>query len=354
MRLHLYAVLVAFSTAILIFAGGLVTSTSSGLSVPDWPTTYGWFMFTFPLDKMVGGIRFEHTHRLIASTVGFLILVLAVWLRLAEPRRWVRQLGYVALAAVITQGILGGITVLWYLPDPISIAHASLAQLVFCLTITIALTTSRGWKDAYSRRGATPDDRILQTIATATTALVYLQILVGATMRHTDAGLAIPDFPYAFGHLLPPTWNPKIAVHFAHRVGAVIVTLFALATTSHVFFHHRSRPELWRPSALLLLLIALQITLGALTVLTQKHYIINSLHVVTGASVLATSLVLTLRSRRSRFGTVAWSQEQKRIAGSKEQDPAYGLPMDVRRGGPLGPAGPIGPADPIRTARGRA
>jgi len=276
---------------------------------------------------MVGGIRFEHTHRLIASTVGFLILVLAVWLRLAEPRRWVRQLGYVALAAVITQGILGGITVLWYLPDPISIAHASLAQLVFCLTITIALTTSRGWKDSYSRRGATPDDRILQTIATATTALVYLQILVGATMRHTDAGLAIPDFPYAFGHLLPPTWNPKIAVHFAHRVGAVIVTLFALATTSHVFFHHRSRPELWRPSALLLLLIALQITLGALTVLTQKHYIINSLHVVTGASVLATSLVLTLRSRRSRFGTVAWSQEQKRIAGSKEQDPAYACPI---------------------------
>ncbi len=378
MRLHLYAVLVAFSTAILIFAGGLVTSTGSGLSVPDWPTTYGWFMFTFPLDKMVGGIRFEHTHRLIASTVGFLILVLAVWLRLAEPRRWVRQLGYVALAAVITQGILGGITVLWYLPDPVSIAHASLAQLVFCLTITIALTTSRGWKDAYSRRGATPDDRILQTIATATTALVYLQILVGATMRHTEAGLAIPDFPYAFGHLLPPTWNPKIAVHFAHRVGAVIVTLFALATAGHVFFHHRSRPELWRPSALLILLIALQITLGALTVLTQKHYIINSLHVVTGASVLATSLVLTLRSRRGRFGTVAGSQEQNRIAGSnrlraegasaslaeareqasraeaEEQDPAYGPPMDVRRGGPIGPAGPIGHADPIGTARGRA
>jgi heme a synthase len=320
MRLHLYAVLVAVSTAILIFAGGLVTSTGSGLSVPDWPTTYGWFMFTFPLDKMVGGIRFEHTHRLIASTVGFLILLLAIWLRLAEPRRWVRQLGYVALAAVITQGILGGITVLWYLPDPISIAHASLAQLVFCLTITIALTTSQGWKNAYSRRGATPDDRILQAVATATTALVYLQILVGATMRHTDAGLAIPDFPFAFGHLLPPTWTPKIAVHFAHRVGAVIVTLFALATTGHVFFHHRSRPELWRPSALLLLLIAVQITLGALTVLTQKHYVINSLHVVTGASVLATSLVLTLRSRRARFG-----RSVDHYSGSAGQDPAYGF-----------------------------
>jgi cytochrome c oxidase assembly protein subunit 15 len=338
MLLHLYAVLVAVSTAVLIFAGGLVTSTGSGLSVPDWPTTYGWFMFTFPLDKMVGGIRFEHTHRLIASTVGFLILVLAVWLRLAEPRRWVRQLGYIALGAVITQGILGGITVLWYLPDPISIAHASLAQLVFCLTIAIALTTSPGWKRAYSSRGPAPDDRVLQAIATATTGLIYLQILVGATMRHTDAGLAIPDFPFAFGHLLPPTWDAKIAVHYAHRVGALVVTLFAIATTGHVFFHHRTRPELWRPSALLLLLIALQITLGALTVLSHKHYIVNSLHVVTGASVLATSLVLTLRARRSRFGN---------DTASKEQDPAYGLLMDARR------AGPIGPADPIGSARGR-
>jgi cytochrome c oxidase assembly protein subunit 15 len=324
MLLHLYAVLVAVSTAVLIFAGGLVTSTGSGLSVPDWPTTYGWFMFTFPLDKMVGGIRFEHTHRLIASTVGFLILILAVWLHLAEPRRWVRQLGYVALGAVITQGILGGITVLWYLPDAISIAHASLAQLVFCLTISIALTTSQGWKRAYSSRGPAPDDRILQSVAMTTTGLVYWQILVGATMRHTDAGLAIPDFPFAFGHLLPPTWDPKIAVHFAHRVGALIVTVFALATSGHVFFHHRTRPELWRPSALLLLLIAVQITLGALTVLSRKHYIINSLHVVTGASVLATSLVLTLRSRRGRLGSFAGSKEQDSRAGSTEQDPAYG------------------------------
>src|SRR6185436_9081606 len=142
---HACAAVVAASTAVLIFAGGLVTSTESGLSVPDWPTTYGYSMFTFPLSKMVGGIRFEHSHRLIASTVGFLILVLAVWLWRAEPRAWVRRLGYIALAAVITQGILGGITVLWYLPEPISIAHASLAQIVFCLTTAIALVTSRGW-----------------------------------------------------------------------------------------------------------------------------------------------------------------------------------------------------------------
>src|SRR5215216_1042974 len=147
--LPLFAAIVAASTALLIFAGGMVTSTGSGLSVPDWPNTYGWFMFSFPVDKWVGGIFYEHSHRLIASTVGFLIMVLAFWLWFAESRRWVRRLGFIALAAVITQGILGGITVLWYLPDPISIAHASLAEIVFCLTVTIALVTSPGWKRGY-------------------------------------------------------------------------------------------------------------------------------------------------------------------------------------------------------------
>jgi cytochrome c oxidase assembly protein subunit 15 len=92
------AALVAASTAVLIFAGGMVTSHAAGLSVPDWPTTYGWFMFSFPIDKWVGGIFYEHTHRLIASTVGFLIVVLAIWLWRGEPRRWVRRLGYLALA----------------------------------------------------------------------------------------------------------------------------------------------------------------------------------------------------------------------------------------------------------------
>jgi cytochrome c oxidase assembly protein subunit 15 len=312
--LHLYTIVVAASTAVLIFAGGLVTSTGSGLSVPDWPNTYGWFMFTFPLEKMVGGIFYEHSHRLIASTVGFLILVLAVWLWRAEPRRWVRRLGLVALAAVIVQGVLGGITVLWFLPKPISISHAGLAQIVFCLATTIALVTSRGWQRGY--RGArirdpgsgirdpgsgVREDRVVQRMAILTTALIYLQIIVGATMRHNDAGLAIPDFPWAFGQLLPPMWDARIGIHFAHRVGAVVVSAVLLATAGHVFFHHGRRRELVRPSLLLLLLLAAQITLGALTILSGKHHIINSLHVVTGGVVLVTSLVLTLRAHRGRF-----------------------------------------------------
>ena len=310
MPLHLFALLTAASTAVLIFAGGLVTSTGSGLSVPDWPNSYGWMMFTFPIENWVGGIFYEHTHRLIASTVGFLILVLAVWLWRAEPRRWVRRLGFLALGAVITQGMLGGITVLWYLPDPISIAHASLAQIVFCLTTTIALATSPGWRNGYVGRrfsaagaaqAAPYADRTLQRVARVTLAVIYLQIVIGATMRHTDAGLAIPDFPWMFGHLVPDHWDAKIAIHFAHRVGALCVVLMLLATTGRVFAHHRHRLELLRPSILLLVLVSVQVTLGALTVLSRKEYVINSLHVVTGGCVLITTLVLTLRAHRARF-----------------------------------------------------
>jgi cytochrome c oxidase assembly protein subunit 15 len=214
----------------------------------------------------------------------------------------VRRLGLIALGAVILQGVLGGITVLWYLPDPISIAHASLAQVVLCLTVTIAIVTSPSWANAYVRGGVrTPNDAALQRIALVTTALIYAQIVIGATMRHTGAGLAIPDFPLAFGHVIPPQWNAKIAIHFAHRMGAVAVLLAILATAGHVFYHQRRRPELARPAGLLLALVCVQITLGALTVLSQKQYIINSFHVVTGACVLATSLVVTLRAHRARF-----------------------------------------------------
>src|SRR5262245_56118227 len=301
-------------------AGGLVTSTGSGLSVPDWPNTYGWFMWAFPTSKMVGGIFYEHTHRLIASTVGFLIVVLAIWLARAEPRRWVRTLGYLALGAVVLQGVLGGITVLWYLPDPISIAHASLAQIVFCLTVTIALVTSPGWKRAYVREAAhsgrtepAADDRVLQRVAIITTVAIYVQILIGATMRHTGAGLAIPDFPLSFGHLIPPYWDAKIAIHFAHRVGAATVALFIVATTGHVFFHHARRAELRNPAILLLALLVVQITLGALTVLTQKEFVINSLHVVNGALVLVTSLVMTLRAHRARFADAAGTRPNREI-----------------------------------------
>lgn len=325
--LHRFAALVAAATTLLIFVGGMVTSTGSGLAVPDWPNTYGWFMFTFPMKYWVGGIFYEHVHRVVASAVGFLILVLAFYLWRAEPRAWVRRLGFIALGAVVVQGLLGGITVLFLLPKPVSIGHAGLAQLVLCLTMTIALVTSPGWLRGYANaHGAPADDRILQRMALATVTAIYLQILVGATMRHLGAGLAIPDFPWAFGRLVPPHWDTGIAIHFAHRVGGAIVASLVLATAGHVFYHHRAWRALVRPAALLVALVSVQITLGALTVLSGRQPVINSLHVATGASVLATCLVLTLRAYRVRFDITVGPAV------------ATARPGDRRLDSPLGPA----------------
>ena len=300
MWLHRYAGFVAACTVLLVVAGGLVTSTGSGLSVPDWPTSYGWSMFTFPLDRMVGGIFYEHSHRLIASSVGMLTIVLAVWLWLAAHQPWLRRLGVVALGAVCAQGLLGGLTVLFFLPPLVSIAHAGLAQIFFCLVVSIALFTSRSWQTAGPRA---VDDRVLRILATATTVAIYIQILIGATMRHTDAGLAIHDFPLVFGGFVPPEWTARIAVHYAHRVGALLVASAVLATTGHIWYHHRSRPELTRPATSAVLLVLLQIALGGLTVLSGLAVSINTAHVVTGALVLATSLVISLRSWRIRFAS---------------------------------------------------
>jgi cytochrome c oxidase assembly protein subunit 15 len=292
---HRYARLVAACTLLLIAAGGMVTSTGSGLSVPDWPTTYGWNMFTFPVSKWVGGIRYEHTHRLIASTVGMMTIVLAIWTWRVEPRRWVRRLAFIALAAVVVQGILGGITVLYFLPPAVSIGHAGLAQIFFCLTVTIALVTSPGWKYAVDP----VDDSTLRRLAAATTGLIYAQIIVGATMRHNQAGLAIPDFPLAFGRLVPQVWNSGVAIHFAHRVGGLVVAVAILALAAHVLYHHGRRRELTRPALVLVLLVSMQITLGAFVIWSGRDAVINTAHVVNGALVLGTSLLVTLRTFRS-------------------------------------------------------
>src|SRR4051794_1953929 len=304
--LHRFSQFLVGCTVILILAGSLVTSHDAGLSVPDWPTSYGWNMFTFPPSMWVANILYEHGHRLIASTVGFLTIVMVVWLWIAEPRQWLRWFGVATLGSVVAQGLLGGLTVLFFLPAAISTAHAGLAEIFFCMTVAIAVFTSPGWVAGYDksdeRRGAGgPIGSCLRTLAASTTLLIYAQILVGATMRHTGAGLAIPDFPLMFGHVIPDHWSGAIAIHFAHRVGALAVTLSILALFVHVRSKYREHPELRRPATLIVALVAVQVTLGALTVLSRRDPWINSFHVVCGALVLTTSLLLTLRSWRGSF-----------------------------------------------------
>jgi heme a synthase len=292
--LHAFALGVAGATLLLVFAGGLVTSTESGLSVPDWPTTYGQNMFTFPVSKWVGGIRYEHVHRLIASGVGFLTVVLAIWLGRREPRRWVRRLGYLALAAVVTQGILGGLTVLLLLPPAVSVAHACLAQTFFCIVVTIAVVTSPRWAPSAETLRDALAASPLGRAAALTAGAVFLQLLVGAVMRHTKAGLAIPDFPLSLGRVVPPLTSFPVAIHFLHRVGALVVA--ALVGVCAARAVRSVRPGLRRAGIALASLVVVQIGLGAATVLTRKSVAVTTAHVAAGALLLGGTVALCATS----------------------------------------------------------
>jgi cytochrome c oxidase assembly protein subunit 15 len=277
--LHRFAVLTAAATLVLIVAGGLVTSTESGLSVPDWPLSYGRLM-----PPMVGGVFYEHGHRMVATTVGLLTVILAVWLAKSERRRWVRRLSLLAVAAVVLQGVLGGLTVIFLLPTAVSVAHACLAQTFFCVVVAIAVVTSPRWDpQPASARG--PAVRLAALAAGA----VFVQLVVGAVMRHTKAGLAIPDFPLAFGRVVPRIDSFPVAIAFAHRAWALVVAGVVFAAVVAAY-----RAGLRRSALFLGLLIPVQVALGALTVLSRKSVPITTAHVATGALLLGTSLALSL------------------------------------------------------------
>jgi cytochrome c oxidase assembly protein subunit 15 len=291
--LRAYTKLVAACTFLLLLAGGMVTSTGSGLAVPDWPLSFGRVM-----PVMEGGVLYEHGHRMIATFVGALIVVEALWLWRSEPRRWVRTLGWLALVGVVVQGLLGGLTVLLRLPDPVSISHAALAQLVFGVTVAIALARSREWIRSGAAEALDFGVPSLFSLTIGATVLIWLQILLGALVRHSGAGLAIPTFPLAYGRIVPPLESFPVAIHFAHRVGAVVVTVAVAWVVARALRCHREDPRLVRPAALLALLIALQIGLGGWVILSYKAAWVTTAHLGTGALLFAVSLVLALRARR--------------------------------------------------------
>ena len=385
--LHRLALVTALATFPLIFMGGLVTTHGAGLSVPDWPNSYGYNMFLFPPSQWMGGILYEHTHRLMGTVVGYCSVMLACWAwgagrrpvvrrlllagivlsllaaigtgvwlaaghpgrqgdklasraaqsivsfiglalvfaaawtsRVREPRRWVRYLALGVLGMVILQGVLGGLRVVALKLD-LAIVHACVAQAFFCLAGLVAVVTSRWWIDAESQREpGSPAGRTLTRLAVIAWFVIYAQLMVGATMRHYKAGLAIPDLPLAYGHVIPPTnaadlaadqqrlagdewWNAnestlgQVWLAFGHRIGAVLVTAALAAVVVTVLRKHR-RHGLLTPALLLVGMLVLQITLGVLTVLLQKPADITSAHVAVGALVLLTTFVLAVRSMR--------------------------------------------------------
>ncbi|MDZ4786914.1 MAG: COX15/CtaA family protein [bacterium] len=313
-RLSVYSKLLALAVFFLIFMGALVKSNDAGLSVPDWPSTFGENMFLYPPSKWTGGVFYEHSHRLVASFVGLLTLIMTAWLFFSESRPWVRYLGYTTLLAVVLQGLLGGVTVLYGLPPSVSIAHGVLAQTFLILVICMAYSQSKEYFQAIqSKENITSS---LFTTALIALSLIYLQLILGAILRHTGSGLAIPDFPTMGGEILPYFDKSLLAsinetrffmglrsvnlsqvyINFFHRIGAVIVTLGLL----NLFFKCRqlSTSKLVKESSRRVLIVLLaQWTLGMYTIWTVRDPTITSLHVVMGAILLGFCTILTLRTR---------------------------------------------------------
>lgn len=278
--LHRYILFTAFCTFLLLIAGALVTGNEAGLSVPDWPLSYG--SLTPP---MIGGIFYEHGHRMIASFVGLLTVILAIWIWKQEKRKLVRIVAFSALGAVIAQGVLGGLTVLLFLPAPVSVMHACLAQTFFCLVASLVLMTSKSWQ---TKAELEVDDRkqlSLRKVGVLTTAAIYLQLILGAALRHSKSGIIF------------------------HVAGAFLVAFFILWFIGRIykFFEHRS--ELFKPALILGFLLIVQISLGIgsyLVRLTSRDDVqplplpvaVTTAHLAVGALLLATCVVLTLQVLR--------------------------------------------------------
>jgi heme a synthase len=317
--LHRFACFCAGSILFLICLGGIVTSETAGMSVPDWPTSYGYNMFFFPWQLMTGGIFWEHSHRLVGSGVGTLTYVLTIWLFFQE-RIWLRWLGVAAAIMVSIQGVLGGLRVI-EMNDAIGIFHACLAQVLFVSVSLIALFTSRWWIGARlpsARSGFTPPKWTGRTLAIC--GLIFCQLMIGATMRHEHAGLAINDFPLAYGQVWPktdqgsvdqynaerfkhdinakPTSALYINMQMAHRAGAVLITVAILAAAAAVWLTPGAARILRRWSAAWVFLVFLQFLLGACTIWTNKAADVATTHVAVGALTLVLGALLTAMSWR--------------------------------------------------------
>ena len=302
--LKTFTIGMAVYTFFVIFAGAMVTSHDAGLSVPDWPQTYGQNMFLFPVYKWVGGIYYEHGHRLVAFGVGTLSFLLAIWTALVEKRKEVRILTYALFGAVICQGLLGGLTVLFGLPDLVSVSHAVLAQTILVLILIIAFTHSKkGCQRTVSLKESGTLHLFQSAIAVA--VLVYLQLIVGAIMRHTGSGIALLDFPTMGGSLTP--WvdstmhglssvnSFQVGIHLAHRIGGFIVT-GAVFLFLNLLNKHRSSlaPRIRIFGYVAASIVLLQFTLGVITVLLERNPVLASVHVVTGAALLSTMAIVAL------------------------------------------------------------
>jgi cytochrome c oxidase assembly protein subunit 15 len=277
---HRFAIFTAGATFCLLIAGALVTSNDAGLSVPDWPTSFGSL---YKIPHMIGGVRFEHTHRMIAEFVGVLTVVLAIWTWRVDKRRWIKALAVGALGTVVAQGVLGGLTVLFYLPPLISSAHAALAQTFFCIAVAIAVFTGRRWVEEVPEVELDSRRPSLITLTLLSILVLYVQLILGAMFRHHGM-----------------SWWP-------HVVNAPVAALVLTWTAVRALAVYARIEAVRRPAILLLGLLITQLCLGFVAFLTRVAWgrdavqpelpmVISTVaHVAVGALLLATAVVLAIQ-----------------------------------------------------------
>ena len=342
--LHRFAIVTALATFVLIGFGGLVTSKGVGMAVPDWPNTFGYNMFLVPFDEWLGkfGIFEEHSHRLVASFVGLLTIILSAWLWVKDSRKWVRLLGIGALVLVVAQGVLGGLRVT-EINQNLGLIHGAVAQLFLILVCGIALVTSSWWRRVNVSEADGASFEALKGILVAVICLVFVQLLLGATMRHQHAGLAIWDFPLAHGQVWPATDEASIArynenrvelqknlhvqnqlydakgnpqvflasgreilswhvwLQMLHRLGAMATLALAVALVVKARHWLGQAHGFTKAGYTLLAMIVAQAGMGIWTILSNKAADVATGHVVLGAACLALSSLLLMAAKRCAF-----------------------------------------------------
>lgn len=300
----------------LLIAGGLVTSNNAGLAVPDWPTSFGSL---YKMPRMIGGVKFEHGHRVVAEIVGLLTIVVAVWTWLVDQRRWMRGLTLVAVFGVIFQGVLGGLTVLNFLPPAISTAHATVGQTMFCVLAAIAVFTGRSWMEEPADKLVRKDARMLIRHSWMLIGFLYLQLILGAAFRHVWTKWGPPG---------SNRWPAQKIVHvflYPHILNALLVAGLILLLSVRVLSRHSAMRHLRRPALALLVLLMVQLLLGVGAYVVRVVQGVDELqptlglvgitvaHLGVGALILALAMVLTIQTYRH--------------AG----EPAHVLPFNRRR-----------------------
>lgn len=327
--LHAFAIAMVATTFGLVMLGGTVTSKGAGLAVPDWPTTFQHSMFTYPLSKLQGGEWWEHTHRMLGSIVGVQVLVLAGWVWITQTGRdGLRWLGMTMVGLVIIQGLMGGLRVT-ETSIGLAILHGVLGQVFLCTTVAVAAATSRWWIEQLNARRENPAPQAAPlpgaTLSLVLLGVLLVQLILGACVRHTGSGLAIPDFPSSYGGVMPPMNKAaltamyrampedqftqeytvfQVHLHFGHRVWALAVLAAVVATATRVV-RHAADPRLRNPAAALMALTLVQVLFGAMVIWTGKHPEMATVHQATGAAILATAALLALRLRRAQAPALA-------------------------------------------------